>query len=291
MNTTLKHCFLALGLLGAATTVHAQSDYGDIGTDMFGSMSWVSRDYHFHSITEYHGGPMQLLSSQSNAVHHSYADAPMSGDASSSLMDGSLHVSATAGAWGPNAANYDSAYQITAGTAMWDRITVNSDEGTHLIPLRLNVDGLIIGAAGAQVRFYVGPSDPFTQFANQPYQGWKYLNGNPNGTGTREWDTTFELGSIYADPAYSDWPLNVYFEMQVTAYSSRTSGGVGDFSHTARFSWELPDGVTVQSASGQFMTGHAAPVPEPSTWAMTLLGLAALPALRRRWQKGADTRA
>jgi MYXO-CTERM domain-containing protein len=273
---------LAIGLLSAATVQAQTPSYADVGTGPFGSMSWVTRDYHFTSVTNYHGGPLQLLSSQSDAWHLSYADAAMNGQASSSLMDGTLHVSAAAAAWGPNASNYTSSYRAGAGTAMWDRITLGADEGTHLIPLRMHVDGLVQGAAGAQVRFYVGASDPFTQFALQPFQGWRYLGGNSGGAGTREWDTTFELGSIEVDSAYNGWPLNVYFEMQVTSYSTRTTGGIGDFSHTARFSWDLPEGVTVQSASGQFMNAATAPVPEPSTAALALVGLTLLPALRRR---------
>lgn len=284
MNTILNRGLIAIGCLLSATTVHAVS-YADVGDGPFGSMSWVTRDYHYTSVTEYDGAPMHFLSSQSNAWYLSYADANLAGASSSSLLDGTLHVSANAGAWGPNATNYTSSYLAGAGTAMWDRITVGADEGTHLIPLRLRVDGAITDAAAAKVRYYVGPNDPFGEFAKDPYQGWKYLNGNPGSVGTRPWDTTFELGSVYVDSAYSGWPLNVYFEMVVTAYSSRTSGGSADFSHTARFDWDLPEGVTFESASGQFMT---TPVPEPATWAMTLLGLALVPAARRRWARRGD---
>jgi MYXO-CTERM domain-containing protein len=287
----LARAAVAFGLLWASAAPAAPLNYGDVGRGAFGSMSWVTRDYHFTSVTEYHGGPLQFLSAQSNAWHLSYADAAMSGQASSSLLDGSLHVSASAAAWGPNAAPYASSYIAGAGTAIWDRITVGADEGTHLIPLRLRVDGLIDDAAAARVRFYVGPSDPFTQFALQPYQGWRHLNGVSGGSGTREWDVTFELGSLLIDSAYNGWPLNVYFEMDAMAFSAPTSGGLADFSHTARFSWELPAGVTVQSASGRFMQGAPQAVPEPASAALALLGLALLPALRRRGARGPAARA
>lgn len=286
---TLARTGLALGLLAAATAGAAPLSYADVGTGPFGSMSWVVRDYHFHSVTEYDGGPAQLFSGQSNAWHNSYADAAMSGDASSSLFDGTLHVSAAAAAWGPKAAPFGSAYLAGAGTAIWDRITVGADKGTHLIPLSLRVDGWVQGFAYARVRYYVGPSDPFTQFATQPLQGWKHLNGNPGGSGTRDWDTVFDLGSLEIDSAYEGWPMNVYFEMEVSAYSSRSQGGIGEFGHTARFSWDLPAGVSVESASGQFMAATPpTPAPEPPSVALALLGLTLLPALRRRRRAGRD---
>ena len=282
----LAGAVVGLGLLAFPTAPEAAVNYGDVGSGPFGSMSWVSRDDHFWSTTRYDGGPMRFLSSESASWHHSYADATQSGEASNSLLDGSLHVSAAAGAWGPNATNHSSAYRVGAGTAMWDRITVRAGEGSHLIPLSLRVDGSVSGSAGAKVRFYVGPNKPFTEFANQPFQGWRYLNGNPGNVGTRDWDTTFELGSLQIDAAYELWPLNVYFEIDVFAYSARTSGGHADFSHTARFIWDLPETVTVSSASGQFMTAPLPPVPEPSTAALAFLGLALLPAMRRRSRQG-----
>jgi PEP-CTERM motif-containing protein len=50
--------------------------------------------------------------------------------------------------------------------------------------------------------------------------------------------------------------------------------GFADITHTATFSFDaLPDGVSYTSASGEFLTGG---VPEPSTWAMMMIGFASL---------------
>lgn len=46
-----------------------------------------------------------------------------------------------------------------------------------------------------------------------------------------------------------------------------------DFGNTATFSWDLPTGVSAASSSGRFLS-EATPgaVPEPSTWAMLIVG-------------------
>jgi hypothetical protein len=60
-----------------------------------------------------------------------------------------------------------------------------------------------------------------------------------------------------------------------------------DASHTARVSYTLPDGYTLGSQSGVFLT---APVPEPSTTALALAGGALLAGLLRRRSKAAAPR-
>ncbi len=52
--------------------------------------------------------------------------------------------------------------------------------------------------------------------------------------------------------------------------------GMANFRDTATFSFDLPDGVSFESASGDFLVGNSGSVPEPSTWAMMLLGFAGL---------------
>jgi hypothetical protein len=65
----------------------------------------------------------------------------------------------------------------------------------------------------------------------------------------------------------------VPFWMELNAFGQYAFADLGD---TATFSFaQLPDGVRYTSASGDFLAGPGA-VPEPSTWAMMILGFAGL---------------
>jgi hypothetical protein len=67
--------------------------------------------------------------------------------------------------------------------------------------------------------------------------------------------------------------------LNVQAYGLGLGGS--DFGNTARLSVVLSDGLSLSSASGAFLS-QAAPVPEPGSAAMTLLGLVALGSLAAR---------
>ena len=59
--------------------------------------------------------------------------------------------------------------------------------------------------------------------------------------------------------------------------------GYSDFGNTATFQFDsIPDGVTYSSASGTFLSGSAAAVPEPMSASLVVLGLAGLAVARRR---------
>ena len=62
------------------------------------------------------------------------------------------------------------------------------------------------------------------------------------------------------------------------------SGGVDcDFSHTGSIGFRLPDGVSFTSGSGVFLTTPiASGVPEPTSWAMLLVGFGMVGAVARR---------
>ena len=71
--------------------------------------------------------------------------------------------------------------------------------------------------------------------------------------------------------------------LQSLAFGSATA----DFSGTSSVRLELPAGVTFTSASGQFLSAiaPAGAVPEPSTWAMMLIGFGAIGTAMRRGRR------
>jgi len=76
-----------------------------------------------------------------------------------------------------------------------------------------------------------------------------------------------------------------YFLHQLSA--TATAGDEVNFGNTARFNLRLPDGVSISSSTGEYLTA-AAPVPEPETYAMLLVGLGVVgAAVRRRKAKQA----
>jgi hypothetical protein len=60
------------------------------------------------------------------------------------------------------------------------------------------------------------------------------------------------------------------------------NGGSCDFSHTSKINLELPPGTSYTSASTVFLAGSTSPVPEPITWPILGVGLAAMLLLRKR---------
>jgi hypothetical protein len=66
-------------------------------------------------------------------------------------------------------------------------------------------------------------------------------------------------------------PVIVFAEIQVDGLD-----GVADLGDPPTLSLNLPKGASVTTASGVFDNFTSAPVPEPSTWAMMLLGFAGL---------------
>jgi hypothetical protein len=216
------------------------------------------------------------------SANNSFANVNVQAIASASLVHGTLH----AYAWSSNnptlrkgcrpdmlACNWG-----TSATAwFWDTVTLKAGEGHEPgeeIQWSWAVDGQTTNGrwwsgASAVSHFYVGPNA----------EGWRnavYLDVERQSR---------TISGSFAMPADGS-PLVLYAYGTLSVFAE--GGAVADYSHTARFGWQLPDGVSATSASGRFMT---APVPEPSTYALMLAGLAVLPWAQRRLRPAPAARA
>ena len=254
-------------LLAAAPAAQATS-YNDIFTGPFGSVSWAAP----MKVALYEGGSFDFNSSYTRSHLSQETDALYVANASNSLLDGTLHVQANAGACSRNCHLWH-AYS-NAGTAFWDTLNIDYGPGGDrpLIPMKLEVEGLSMGVAYVRLRYYIGVGYPNSQ--DWYSSAWKVL---ASPTPLEHVDAVFDMGTWGGGNVHG-LKIRVEIEAHASSYSDGLS--FADFGNTAHFKWVLPEGVQVSSASGQFMTTA---VPEPQSWALMLAGLALLPAwLRRR---------
>lgn len=278
MTRRLAHHAAGLALAGlifgaAAPDVLATPvSYVDVGVGDFGSMAWAGWAS-MGSHAEYAGGPARL-SAQSSWSHPRDTEY---GRASSSMLFGDLHALADAGSCsnsGPEDACGPFRTTIFAGAAIWDTLRFEGGEAGQLIRPRLHIDGVSMGAAYGRVRHYVGLSDdPVGALNRLPGQGWTILSGNV--------DLEVDLADIVLG---FPWGWTVFIELDVSAREG-FGGNVADFGNTARFQWELPQGVRYTSASGQFMTGVNS-VPTAGALALASLGLLVAAAVKRQRARG-----
>jgi MYXO-CTERM domain-containing protein len=81
---------------------------------------------------------------------------------------------------------------------------------------------------------------------------------------------------------------DIFSSLWLELSASRIDTALSQFGHTARLAIELPDGWTMTSRSGAFMTDvddPAGAVPEPASALLALLALAAATATRTRRQR------
>jgi hypothetical protein len=266
-TSSLRVAASAAAVVAFAPAAHAS--YVDAFTGAFGSMSFA---YAAGRSTE-DGGSLHFLSSQTAETFVTRYNVPgilFSASSSSSLLDGTLHADALAGSCAPSC-YFGSNSSIAGGEAtLWEHVTVVGGTSDQLIPMRLRIDGTQGGLGYGQIRYYVGNQNPFTVWNRTLSQGWQVLGQS----GQRDVDVVIDLGSVGAYGSFG-----IYIDLDTYAGSIMSGTSFADFGHTVHFEWDLPQGVTFTSASGQFMT---AAVPEPGTWALMLGGLAAVGRLARR---------
>ena len=125
------------------------------------------------------------------------------------------------------------------------------------------------------------------------YTDYQYQVGNYNG-GTSYYTNFTDNSGFGAPVALADLStaslLNVtestdlviptglsYVDIGAFVNLSCSNAGTCDLSHTASLSFApLPNGLSFTSDSGVFLAGLSSGVPEPSTWAMMVIGFAGL---------------
>ena len=153
--------------------------------------------------------------------------------------------------------------EARSNVAFWDRIdlTFATDEYND-VAMTFKIDGELGQNAGAKARWLFAFSPEYS------------ITGVPYNT-LLDGEQTFNLG---LRPFGRNVSVYAYMELETWA----RNGGFADFGHTMRFNWDLPPGTTFTSASGMFSESPAAAVPEPSSWALMILGFGSAGALVRR---------
>ncbi|WP_457417609.1 hypothetical protein [Roseateles sp. P5_E7] len=217
------------------------------------------------------GGGMSLVESEAR-----FSNVNVSGIANASLVDGTLH----AYAWSSNNPTLPKGcrpdmlscnWGIGADASMWETVTIKA--GPKHKPGEVVTWSWDVGGFTSSGRWWS---------AARAYT-WMYVGGDPNGWKTATMQdirrSESHLSGSWEVPADGS-SMTLYLYGGLSVYAE--GGAEADYSHTARFGWTVPEGITVTSASGKFMTAGVSPVPESASAALMLSGLAVLPWLHKR---------
>jgi hypothetical protein len=210
-----------------------------------------------------------------NAESHTYtANASSAAD----LSTGALHASVN-GSYGYLTACLTCDPMFVAGNANFgDSLTFIGKFTNQTVNFNVSVNGSWSGTGGGgTLQFLVLPTgtiaansanelalfDPSSRFYNP-------INVGPNGTPSLTYTAQAVLNGV--DPT-----VDIAFSLDLTGFLATdqlNSSFNGDFNDTALVSFTPLSDVTVFSDSGLFPGTSA--VPEPSTWAMMILGFAGI---------------
>jgi hypothetical protein len=230
--------------------------------------------------------PTSLIDEHVGAAHAS-CTAGTTADASADVSAGSLRA-VVATQW------LDPVYQAgLAKVALYDTLTFAGLTGSAVITLNMSIHGRFSGppsGGGGDVYaslisdfpplgIHVAESNSGDIYLPEGTVGGVTTNADPiTGLFDRN-DVRFDLSRSFAIvPGGTFW-----FLAQLNLFAGGTNE-VTDFGHTALLSLDLPPGVTYTSSSGLFLTGVAAPVPEPETTWLLLAGLIPI-AARLSWTR------
>ncbi|MBC9882065.1 PEP-CTERM sorting domain-containing protein [Bradyrhizobium sp. INPA01-394B] len=226
--------------------------------------------------------------------------------ASVSLSTGAIHLNVS-----PNDPHGTQASSGGASGSIGDNVTFKNTSGSAVsLALSFSVHGTFAGPnpgdrhwADAFLQFYSsrgpgavelislrgGPQSFTDYYAHYQYQGegGPYTaftdNGGAAPSATLVDHSTASLldatigATLYIPSGIST--IDIGARLDTNCRGSWTC----DLSNTGILSFgSLPDGVSFTSDSGQFLTGNVGAVPEPSTWAMMILGFAGIGSLAYR---------
>lgn len=213
-----------------------------------------------------------------------YANTNAKASASGSSDSFSLHATAWTSE-DPKLPSYCTVYtcswQTYANVSVWDTITVTAKAD---------------GSEGPQTLKYAFVSDGAKHRGKWAYGAGAFAYGSYYfGTEPRGWFDTITVplskfnevkGEVTARPGET---ITLYLHASLSV--SAQSGSWADYGNTTKFLWDLPEGWTYTSASGQFSpAGALTPVPEPGSLPLVLAALGVIAAWRvaRPRSHGAD---
>jgi hypothetical protein len=229
-------------------------------------------------------------------------DAPSSSyayaTAAANAADGTLHATAS-GTFGFVEGGEDQFSQGYSDASIYDTLTFDvagADNNTVTdITLDYHLDGAISGitfqgfqSAGVSWEVALGSTTVEQQ------GGWGCCGTGPAaltyGPLVQHYGISpvALLGVNVISDTLSDTDLQLEYQITGSSVTAGFYDGLGlscgdgpacDYANTSTIGFVLPTGVTLSSASGTFLTS---PAPEPSTWALLLVGVAGLGAVLRR---------
>jgi hypothetical protein len=234
----------------AATAIFALADAAR-ATCIVPTASYQGGAYGAYAVTEYDcsvlqqdgGSGFTTASAQGSVV---FGVDSLSLSSTADLATGALTIYSEAG---------------IASASIWDSFTYTGlPAGGATITATLSFPGTLTGSSSAIAFLEEGSQTEF----------------NDDG---ELMDSTGEFFNTTTLPPPLSLSFNVVNGSPVVIFAELLGGGAGgvaDFGDPPMLNLTLPDGASVTTASGVFDNFVSATVPEPSTWAMMLLGFAGL---------------